>query len=82
MIQTDHVIGSYIDVFGNEIDEYELMERYTVCYNGVIFKGDTDGYNTHNYDKWEEAKAIYDAYPDIVIKDNEYGVSFANGEWG
>ena len=34
------------------------------------------------YDRWEDAKAIYDAYPDIVsIRDNEYGVTFSYGYW-
>lgn len=83
MVDTNKVIGCYTDVFGNEIDEYEKIEKYSVCYKGHIFKGDTDGYNVHGYDKWEDAIAIYNAYPDmdITIKDNEYGVTFADGEW-
>lgn len=82
MVNTNKVIGFYTDVFGNEIDEYEQIERYSVGYEGHLFEGDTDGYNEHGYDKWEDAIAIYNAYPDIVsIRDNEYGVTFAHDEW-
>lgn len=82
MVNTNKVIGFYTDVFGNEIEEYEQLEQYSVCYKGYLFDGDSDGYNVHGYDRWEDAKNIYDAYPDIVsIKDNEYGITFAHGEW-
>ena len=82
MINTGKVIGFYTDVFGNEIDEYEQIERYTVCYKGHLFEGDTDGYNYHGYDRWEDAIALYHAYGDMIqIKDNEYDVTFANGDW-
>ena len=82
MVETSKVVGFYTDAFGNEINEYEMVENYSVSYKGKIFEGDTDGYNTHGYDKWEDAKAVYDAYPDIVsIHDNEYGVTFEKGEW-
>ena len=82
MINTDKVVGFHTDVFGNEVDEYEQVERYTVWYKGYLFEGDTDGYNEHGYDKFEDAIALYHAYGDMIhIKDNEYGVSFEYGEW-
>ena len=82
MINTDKVIGSYIDVFGNEINEYEQIERYTVWYEGHLFEGDSDGLNEHGYDKWEDAIALYVAYGDMIhIKDNRYDVTFDCGEW-
>ena len=82
MINTEKVIGFYTDVFGNEITEYEQIEKYTVGYEGILFDGDTEGHNKHNYDNWEDAKAVYDMAPDIVsIKDNEYGMIFENGDW-
>lgn len=42
MISTNKVVGFYTDVFGNEVDEYEQTERYTVWYEGHLFAGDTD----------------------------------------
>lgn len=82
MINTNKVIGSYIDVFGNEINVYEQIERYTVWYEGHLFEGDSDGLNEHGYDKWEDAIALYVAYGDIIhIRDNRYDVTFEYGEW-
>lgn len=82
MIKTDRVIDYYTDVFGNEQVIYASMERYTVWYEGYIFEGDTDGFNEHNYDRWEDAISLYNAYGDMIhIRDNEYGVSFDYGEW-
>lgn len=82
MINTDKVIGFYTDVFGNEIDEYEQIERYTVSYYGYLFEGDTVGYNTHGYDNINDALALYNEYGDMIqIKDNEYDVVFESGEW-
>ena len=82
MIDTNNVIGFYTDVFGNEINVYEQIERYTVCYKGYLFAGDSDDYNEHGYDNFEDAIALYHAYGDMIhIKDNEYGVSFDCGEW-
>ena len=31
MINTNNVVGFYTDVFGNEVNEYEQINRYTVC---------------------------------------------------
>ena len=81
MVRTDEVIGYYTDVFGNEINDYELIEKYSVSYEGCFFEGDTEGINIHNFDKWEDAKMLYDMYPNVVIKDNEYGLIFENGDW-
>lgn len=82
MINTNKVIGSYIDVFGNEINEYEQIERYTVWYKGYLFEGDSDRLNEHGYDKWEDAIALYVAYGDMIhIRDNRYDVTFEYGEW-
>lgn len=82
MINTDKVIGFYTDVFGNEIDEYEQKAKYTVWYEGYLFEGDTNGYNEHDVDSWEEANALYDVYGDMIhIHDNEYGVTFSHGDW-
>ena len=82
MINTYKIAGTYTDVFGNEVNEYEQIERYTVWYEGYLFVGDTDGYNEHGYDKFEDAIALYHEYGDMIhIKDNEYGVSFDYGDW-
>lgn len=56
--------------------------KYTVVYEGFLFEGDTDGLNRHDTDSHDEAFGIADAYPDIVyVDDNEYGVTYHNGEW-
>lgn len=87
MIDTEKVVGFYEDVFGNEIDEYEQTERYavwryTVWYEGKLFEGDSDGYNEHGYDSWDDAIAMYHAYGDMIhIRDNKYDCSFNYGEW-
>ena len=81
MISTNKVIGFYVDAFGNEVDEYEQIEKYSVRYKGKIFEGDTDGYNIHHYDRWEDAKSIYDMYPGVSIYDNEYDIIFEDGDW-
>ena len=81
MISTNKVIGFYVDAFGNEVDEYEQIEKYSVRYKGKIFEDDTDGYNIHHYDRWEDAKSIYDMYPGVSIYDNEYDIIFEDGDW-
>ena len=79
---TNKVIGFYTDVFGNEIDVYEQIHKYTVGYEGFLFEGDSDGYNEHGYDRLEDAMELYYAYGECKsIKDNEYGIVFAHGEW-
>lgn len=82
MINSNKIIGFYTDVFGNEIDEYEQIHRYTVWYEGRLFEGDSDGLNEHGYDRWEDAIALYHTYGDMIhIDDNEYDVTFEYGEW-
>ena len=84
MIDTSKEIGFYTDVFGNEITEYEQIERYTVRYKGNIFQGDTDEWNSFNTDKWEDAIEFYHTYggaTEVSIKDNEYDVVFEDGDW-
>ena len=85
MIKTNKVIGFYTDAFGNEIDEYEEIERYEVCYNGHFFDGDRDGWNGYKCDEWETAKGVYDFFVakgvECHINDNEYDVVFCDGEW-
>ena len=56
--------------------------KYTVWYEGYLFEGDSDGFNEHGYDRWEDAIALYNTYGDMIhIKDNEYDVTFEYGEW-
>ena len=82
MIDTGRIVGFYTDAFGNEVEEYELIEIYSVFYFGKIFEEDTDGYNEHGYDNWLDAIGLYDAYGDMIhIRDNKYGVTFEYGEW-
>ena len=82
MINTENVVGFYTDCFGNEIDEYEQIERYTVWYDGYLFNGDTDGYNEHDYDRFEDAIELYNIYGEMIhIRDNKYDVTFEYGEW-
>ena len=82
MINGERVVGFYTDVFGNEIDEYEQLPKYTVWYEGYLFFGDTDGYNEHGYDRWSDVQSLIDAYGDMIhVNDNEYGVTFSHGEW-
>ena len=82
MIETEKIINTYIDSYDNEIDEYKQIKRYTVWYEGYLFDGDTEGYNKHNYDKFEDAIALYIQYGDMIhIKDNEYDVVYEYGNW-
>lgn len=56
--------------------------RYTVSYKGYLFVGDSDGWNFHGYDRWEDVNSLINAYGDIIeVEDNEYGVTWAQGEW-
>lgn len=82
MVDTEKVVGFYTDVFGNEIDEYDQIENYTVFYEGYLFDGDSEGYNEHGYERWEDAIALYDAYGDMIhIRDNRCGMTFEYGDW-
>ena len=64
-------------------DEGEkICGRYTIIYEGYLFYGDSDGLNFHDCDRWDEVNSLMNAYGDfITVKDNEYGVTWANGEW-
>lgn len=59
--------------------------RFSLCYFGYIFDGDSNDYNEHGYDRWSDVIEIYKAYHDSVpgmeIHDNKYSVTFANDEW-
>lgn len=82
MVDTEKVVGFYTDVFGNEIDEYEQIENFTVFYKGYLFDGDNDGWNEHGYEQFEDAIALYDAYGDMIyIRDNRHDITFECGEW-
>lgn len=63
-------------------DGEKICGRYTVSYEGFLFEGDNEGLNFHDYDRWDEVNSLIDAYGDIIhVSDNEYGISFAYGEW-
>jgi len=63
-------------------EEEPSVLRYTVAYKGFLFVGDNDGWNFHETNSYSEAMGIANAYPDIVeVTDNEYGVTWRNGEW-
>lgn len=84
MVNTDKVVGFYTDAFGNEINEYEQIPKYTVCYTGFIFEGDTEGTNKYDTDDWDKAIEMYRNYKDVTdicIRDNEYDVTFENEDW-
>lgn len=86
MVSTEKVVGFYVDVFGNEVDEYEQVHKYSVWYNACIFEGDKEkGWNSADFDRWEDAYSFYESFGSIhfngYIQDNEYGCTFANGEW-
>ena len=56
--------------------------RYTVSYEGHIFEGDSDGYNSHGYDRWDDAQSLIYAYGDVIrVDDNYYGCTWEKGEW-
>ena len=58
---------------------------YTLSYEGFLFEVDTDGWNAHGYDRWEDAVSILNAYKHYVeegqmtmyIEHNEYGVTLS-----
>lgn len=60
----------------------KICGRYTVIYEGYLFYGDNDGLNMHDMDRWDEVMSLIHAYGDMItVNDNEYGVTFAHGEW-
>lgn len=55
--------------------------KYSIHYEGYIFDGDSDGWNHHDEDDWQNVSWMMNAYPDIYVEDNEYGVVWHQGEW-
>lgn len=60
--------------------------RYTISYKGYLFYGDSEGWNSHDYDRWDDVVSLINAYGsedglEFEVKDNEYGVTWKNGEW-
>lgn len=65
-------------------DEGEkICGRYTVMYEGYLFDGDAEeGLNMFDTDSWQEVSELINAYGDLInVRDNEYDVLWANGEW-
>ena len=64
-------------------DGEKVCSRYTVSYEGYLFVGDNEeGFNYHDYDRWEDVQGLMISYPDIIrVHDNEYGVDWKEGEW-
>lgn len=64
-------------------DGERIGSRYTVIYEGYLFVGDKmNGFNRHDYDRWEDVQWLMAAYGDIItVDDNEYGISWTKGEW-
>ena len=64
-------------------DGEKICGRYTVSYEGYLFAGDNEtGFNSHDYDRWDDVKSLMDAYGDIIsVTDNEYGCVWINGVW-
>ena len=84
MFETERAVGYYMDVFGNEVTEYERKAQYTVRYKGCVFEGDSQDNNSFDTDSWDKAIAFYHQYKDsccVSIKDNQYDVTFENGDW-
>ena len=77
---------TYYDEWLGQDVEVEECERYTVGYNGCYYSDDSDGWNSHDYNCWEDAIAEYNALrsvvvPDVYLKDNEYCVTLQDDEW-
>ena len=81
LMRKQQVLNSRQQNDGKNGDKMINTEKYTVQYNGHLFDGDTDGFNSHNYDRFEDAMRVYNMYPNVIIHDNEYGVTYENGDW-
>lgn len=82
-VETIETRRDYLCNYRNEPYD-EPIGKYTVHYKGHIFEGDTDEWNAFSTDKWDDAIGFYHSYSndtEVCIKDNEYGVTFANGDW-
>ena len=59
--------------------DYEPEFKYTIAYEGALFEGDSDGYNEHYTDSWNECVSLLNAYGDDVrirIYDNKYNAVY------
>ena len=59
--------------------DYEPEFKYTITYEGALFEGDSDGYNEHYTDSWNECVSLLNAYGDDVrirIYDNKYNAVY------
>lgn len=54
---------------------------YTIIYEGYLFDGDTEGFNKHDYNSWDEVKSILENYPSVTVRNNVWGIYLVNGEW-
>lgn len=54
---------------------------YTIIYEGYLFDGDTEGFNKHDYNNWDEVKSILEDNPSITVRNNVWGIYLVNGEW-
>ena len=59
----------------------KICGRYTVIYEGSYFYDDCEGLNFHDYDNWADLQGLLCIIPGIEVKDNEYGVTWFEGEW-
>ena len=61
----------------------KINDRYTIMYYGYLFDGDSlDELNIYGYDDWHEVASLINMYGDmIIVHDNEYDVTWQNGEW-
>lgn len=72
----------YEDYATQEENGIKLRSKYTVYYEGYLFDGDSDGWNSIDYDDWRTVNELINAYGDMIyVEDNEYGVTWAHGEW-
>lgn len=74
---TDRVVDSYVDVFGNEIDVYEEVCRYVVGWE------ECGEWVKHECKNERDAWDLYYAHENdrARLYDNQYGISFYDGEW-
>ena len=80
MIDTKKWFGLDPDIITDSV--HKRVAHYTVFYEGRLMEGDTENYNEHECETWEEAFALYDAHRDTVhIKDNINGITLERGNW-
>lgn len=76
MFELGQITETFFEVEGIE------ESRYTMCYYGHIFAGDSKCFNIHNIEA-DQVGEMINAYADadIEIVDNEYNVGWRRGEW-